>query len=175
VLRKLIHAGLDSAERTLRVPGSMEYLRAVAGHSRGAFLKFSLFLPLATHRRRLPSAAYHAARLAATRHQDCGTCVQIVVNQARSDGVPAPLLRALLHDRPDDVPPEVAEAYRFARAVVEQAPDAESLREQVRARFGEEGLVELALGIASAQVFPVAKRALGYATSCTLASVELET
>jgi hypothetical protein len=36
-----------------------------------------------------------------------------------------------------------------------------------------EGLVELALAIASARVFPIAKRALGYATSCTLVDAKV--
>ena len=47
------------------------------------------------------------------------------------------------------------------------------MRERVRERYGEEGLVELALGIAAARVFPVVKRALGYATSCALVKVKI--
>lgn len=44
---------------------------------------------------------------------------------------------------------------------------------RLRERYGEEGLVELALAIASARVFPVTKRALGYALSCSKVEVRV--
>jgi hypothetical protein len=42
------------------------------------------------------------------------------------------------------------------------------LRESLRARLGEEALIELSFAIAAARVFPTVKRGLGYATSCAL-------
>ncbi|MGH9900733.1 MAG: hypothetical protein ACRD68_02730, partial [Pyrinomonadaceae bacterium] len=131
------------------------------------------FTPLASHRRRLPAAAYRVARIVATRDEDCGTCVQIEVNLARKDGVPVEIIRAVLKGCPDDLPPELGDVYRFATAVVEASGEEEELRQRVRGRYGEEGLVELALGIAAARVFPVTKRALGYAKSCALVDVRV--
>ncbi|HEX8181090.1 MAG TPA: hypothetical protein VF525_16200, partial [Pyrinomonadaceae bacterium] len=123
-------------------------------------------------RRRLPAAPYHVARLVATRHEDCGACVQIEVNLARKSHVPVAVLRAVLNDRADELPPDLADVYHFARAVV-AAEDQPELRERLRAHYGAEAFVELALGIAAARVFPTTKRALGYATSCALVEVQV--
>jgi alkylhydroperoxidase family enzyme len=171
MLRRLVLRRLDAEER--RLGGvSVEYLRHIARTSLPAFLKFALFTPLAAHRKKLPADAYHLARVVAVQHEDCGACVQIEVNLARQDNVAPALLRAALKDRFAELPPELADACRFARAISEQTDDAE-LRERLRAHYGEEALVELALGIAAARVFPTTKRALGYATSCSLVEVEV--
>lgn len=171
MLRRLVLRRLDAEERKLGGV-SIEYLRHVARTSLPAFLKFALFTPLAAHRRKLPADAYHLARVVAVQHEDCGTCVQIEVNLARGDGVAPELLRAALENRLDALPADLADACRFARTVAEQGEDVE-LRERLRARYGDEGLIELALGIAAARVFPTTKRALGYATSCSLVEVEI--
>jgi alkylhydroperoxidase family enzyme len=171
MLRRLVLRRLDAEERKLGGV-SVEYLRHVARASLPAFFKFALFTPLAAHRRKLPADAYRLARLVAVQHEDCGTCVQIEVNLARRDNVAPELLRAALDGRFGELPPELADVCRFARAVAEQGDDVE-LRERLRARYGEEGLVELALGIAAARVFPTAKRALGYAASCSLVEVKI--
>jgi hypothetical protein len=57
--------------------------------------------------------------------------------------------------------------------VVEASGNEEELRQRIRQRYGNEGLVEMALGIAAARVFPVTKRALGFATSCALVEVRV--
>ena len=164
MIRRLIRTQLDATERKLGE--SLDYLRHVLRVSLRAFFKFGLFMPLAEHRRVLAPAPYRVARLVATRDEDCGACVQIEVNLAVAEGVDPDVLRATVQARPDDLPEELGEVYRFAESVA-RADGAEAApRERVRARYGEEGLVELALAIAAARVFPVTKRALGYATSC---------
>ena len=59
------------------------------------------------------------------------------------------------------------------RSVVEATGDEAKLRESLREQYGDEALVELAMGIARARVFPTVKRALGYATSCALVEVRV--
>jgi alkylhydroperoxidase family enzyme len=171
MIRKLILKRLDQEERALGE--SIDYVRHLVSTSLPAFFKFALFTPLSQHRRKLPQTPYRIARIIATRDEDCGTCVQIEVNLARKEGVPADVIRAVLNDRPEDLTPELADVYSFAKSVVEATGGENALREKVRERYGEEGLVELALGIASARVFPVTKRALGYATSCALVKVKV--
>jgi hypothetical protein len=95
------------------------------------------------------------------------------VNLARSAGVRAEVLRAAVKQLPDELPAELADVYRFAQAVVEAQGAEGEWRERVRERYGEEALVELALAIAAARVFPTTKRALGYATSCALVQIEV--
>jgi hypothetical protein len=99
--------------------------------------------------------------------------VQIVVDQALGDGVPAPTLRAGLSGSPDALPEADRLALAFGRAVAEQSPETEALREALQAHLGRTALVEIALGVATAQVFPILKRGLGRATACALVTVEV--
>ena len=171
MIRYLILKQLDKQERSLGE--SVDYVRHILRFSLPAFFKFALFTPLAQHRRRLPPTPYRVARIVATRDEDCGTCVQIEVNLARRERVPDAVIRAVLNDRPEDLTPELAEVYRFTKAVVGASGEEAELRQRIRGRYGEDGLVELALGIAAARVFPVTKRALGFATSCALVEIKV--
>ena len=88
---------------------------------------------------------------------------------ARRDGVPDNLLRALIASHQDELAADERDVYLFTRAVVDADEEkAAPLRECLRARLGEEALIELSFAIAGARVFPTVKRALGYATSCAL-------
>lgn len=172
MIRRLILRRLDAEERTLGM--SVDYLRHILRVSLPAFLKFSLFLPLARHRRTLPPVPYHIARLVATQKADCGTCVQAEVNLARRAGVAPTILEAIIYHRIEELEPESADIYYFTQAVVDATGEEETLRSRLLARYGERGIVELALGIATAQVYPTTKRALGYATSCAHVKVKVE-
>lgn len=171
MLRWLILKKIASEERTLGE--SIDYARHILRTSLGAFLRFGMFTPMAQYRKKLPVVPHAVAGIVSSRHADCGTCVQIGVNVAKKSGVPGDVLRAVIDRRPDDLPPDAALAYRFAEAVLASSGEEDGLREQVRTRFGERGLVELSLAIASAHVFPLVKRALGYATSCSRVEVRV--
>jgi alkylhydroperoxidase family enzyme len=172
MIRQVILRRLDTEERALGM--SMDYLRHILQNSLPAFLKFSFFLPLARHRRALPPAPYHIARLVATQEADCGTCVQAEVNLARQAGIATAVLEAVIQHRVEELEPEMADIYRFTRAVVAATGEEEDIRPRLRARYGDAGMVELALGIATARVYPTTKRALGYATSCARVEIQLE-
>jgi alkylhydroperoxidase family enzyme len=171
MLRWLINKRLNGAERKLGVP--QEYARHILRVSLRAFFKFLKILPLAEYRRALPAEPFYTARIVATRHDDCGECVQITVNQARRAGISPALLQAVLDSRMDQLPEEVAEACRFAEAVVTASGEEDALRECIRQRYGEEALVELALTIAAGRFFPTLKRALGHAKSCARVSIQV--
>lgn len=171
MIRWMILWRLNAAERLLGE--SLDYARHILRVSQRAFFKFARFLAVAGYRRALPPEVMHVAQLVATRDADCAACVQMAINMARRDGVPAATLRAVLDDRPEDLPQELDDAYHFARAVVTASGDEAPFRERIRARHGEEALVELALALAACRTFPVVKRALGYATSCRVGGWKL--
>ena len=171
MIRRLIRWRLAAEERKLGV--SVDYLRHILDTSLGAFLKFAKVMPLATYRRALPPEPYWVGRIVSTLDEDCGTCVQIEVNLARSDGVAPGILRAVVDAQPERLPEALGDVYRFARAVVESTGEEDELREGIRRRFGEAGLVELSLAMAVCRIFPVTKRALGYATRCSQVRVEV--
>ncbi len=171
MLRRLILGRITAAEKTLGVP--LDYCRFMIRTSLRAFFKFAKFLAVDEYRRVLPPGPWYVARIVATRHDDCGTCVQIAVNQARKAGVSGDVVRAVLDERLDDLPEELRDAYRFAEAVVKNSGQEDALRERIRERHGDEGLIEMALAIASCRVFPTVKRALGYAVSCSEVAVSV--
>ena len=151
---------------------SLDYLRTVADASTAAFVKFAAFAPLAGHRSVTPPTVWHLARLAATQVQDCGTCVQIVVNQARADGVAAGILELALAGDLDRLDDAERLALRFGRAVAARE-DARQVGDEVRDWFGPDIRVELALAVATAQVFPILKRGLGQDLACSVVTVEV--
>jgi alkylhydroperoxidase family enzyme len=165
MIRKLIARRLEAEERRAGVP--LDYIRFILRTSFASFIKYALFIPMSRHRRKLPADAFHVARLVATRSEDCGTCVQIVVNLARQDGLPPALIQAVLAGGTEAMPDDLADVYRFTLAVLQASYDEGELRERLRTRYGEEALIELAFAIATVRVFPITKRALGYAVSCS--------
>ena len=165
ILRSLTRRVLDYVER--QVGGvSVDYLRYVADHSMAVFAKFMLFMPLAAHHKKLPMDAATVARIVATRDEDCGPCLQIVVNTALQEDVDPAILEAAIADRLDDLDPLLADVHRFTQAIVDKTWDEDALRERLRAAYGEQGLIELAMAIASTRVFPITKRVLGYGQTC---------
>ena len=165
MLRAIIEGRISAAEHRLGVPA--DYMRHILNVSMRAFLKFAKIMPVAEYRRVLPREPYHVARIVAAREEDCGSCLQIEINSAKRDKVKPMIVRAVLNGKPDNLPEELADVYRFAEAVVRRTGEDEIYRERMRELYGEEGLVELAIAIAMCRVFPTTKRALGFAKSCS--------
>jgi hypothetical protein len=164
MIRKLAFWRLEREER--RLGASLDYLRHIARGSLPAFLEFGAFTSLASHRRALPAEPYHVARLVSTMDEDCGTCIRIEVRLARESGVAGDLIQAVLSGRVETLPPGLADVFRYSRAVVVDKEAPTDLRQRLCDRYGEAGLVELALAIATCRVFPTTRRALGYDTRC---------
>jgi hypothetical protein len=169
MLRWLIRRKLDAEEKKLGE--SVDYLRHVVDVSPAAFVRFCSILPLANSRKVLPKDAWFVAEIVTLQHEDCGTCLQIGVNLARQAGVDPALLRATLDGNCDDMPQEMVDVLRFTKSVITASDDDESLRETIRRRYGDRGLIELSYAIASSRIPPTVKRCLGYAKSCSLVSV----
>jgi hypothetical protein len=170
-VKRIANWAIEREERRLGV--SLDYLREIANGSSEAMLKIALLAPFASHRKRLPKTAYHLAKIVVSRFVDCGSCVQIAVNLALQDGVPRNYVRAVLQDasvQVRELPFALREVTDYARSVAEGSDNLE-LRETLRDRYGTEGLTELAFAIASAQMNPTIKRALGHAQSCSLQPV----
>jgi hypothetical protein len=95
------------------------------------------------------------------------------VTLALKDGVRPEVLRAIVNGKPETLDEELYDVYAFSLAVAENTGDEERYRDTLRERYGEEGLVELALAIAGVRMYPVIKRTLGYAKSCSLVQVRV--
>lgn len=196
MLRWFLHKRLDAEEKDLGA--SMDYLRFIADTSSSAFLRFAAIMPFANSRKVLPARARYVAQLVAVQCEDCGPCLQITVNLARKEGVGTDLIRSVLAGDSDHLPDDLAEVYAFGSAMAgpPSSPahpdegssdvaggststdpihvDPATLRETMRSRYGDEGLVELAYAIASSRIPPTVKRVLGYAESCEMVSVRAD-
>jgi alkylhydroperoxidase family enzyme len=169
MLRRIILGRIAAAEKNWGVP--LDYCKFILGVSLRAFFKFAKFLAVDEYRRILPPGPFYLARIVAIQDADCGTCVQIAVSQAKKAGISSEILCAVVDGNLDDLPEELSEACRFAQAVVTASGEEVALRERIRQRYGDEGLIEMALAIAACRTFPTIKRALGYAVSCSEVTV----
>jgi alkylhydroperoxidase family enzyme len=167
----LVRWRIRSTEKKLGEP--LDYLREMYDTAPGAFWAFAKAAKAAGYRLKLPAAPFHVARLVAVRIQDCGPCVQTCVNLAKADGVEPAVLRAALACDFDALPESLRDVARFAEAVTGGTGEEETYRERLRSVFGDEAMVELALAVTLCQMFPILKRGLGHAKSCSLVKVEV--
>lgn len=168
MIRTILRRMIDRVEQRLGVP--VDEARYMVDHSLGSFLAFSTVQTWTDRHKALGAEAYYVAKIAAYREEDCGTCLQIAVNLALKAGVSREIVGYAAQGREELLPPKLRELYRFAQKQANRVDD-DDLREKLRARYGDEALIELALAIASARMFPAFKRTLGFAKSCAMVRV----
>jgi hypothetical protein len=173
MIRWFLNRQMKAFERSFDY--DLSYAREIFEASRRAFWHFSRITAAAGFREVVSRDAWYAAKLAATLSEDCGPCTQLVVTMAERDGVNAATLRAILANDERSMPDEASLGFRFARAVLARdLGESDRLRAEVLKRWGQRGLVCLALTIASSRTFPNIKYALGHGRACTLVRVEGE-
>jgi len=148
------------------------FMRELLETSPEGFAKFHAFLPLASHREKLSRESLWVAKLAAMKTEDCGHCLQLNVRLALEDEMPKPLIEAVLQGG-EGLPDDLRDLYEYAVGVTANGPIPPALEERMHARFDKGQLLEIGLSIASAQVFPTIKRAVGYTKSCSLIAIEV--
>jgi len=147
------------------------YLDALLGADLGAMLRFARLRGVSEYRKGVPLAVSYAAKIQGTMVEDCGPCTQLMVTMAEREGVPAATLRAVLDGNDQAMDEEVRLAVHFCRAVLARDPQADTLRQEVVARWGKQGLVTLAFGLVAARLYPTLKYALGYGKACSRITV----
>jgi len=165
MLNWFVKRQIDGLERSLGA--SMNYLRYMYRHAPGAFFSLRHLQPFMKRSSRPSPEVIAIAGLGATVAEDCGECVEIGRKIAMERaGLKADTVDRLIEGRHDGVSEELVLVYRFGQTIASGA-DSVDLRDAVIARFGEEGLCEIALTIAIARIPPALKRGLGFATTCT--------
>lgn len=142
------------------------YLEAMLRIAPSAFFKFARLFAAASHREAAPPEAAFAAKLYGALHEDCGPCVQLVADMALEAGIETAQIEAVLRGDRSRMSETTDLGYRFAESVAGGMSDAETLREAIVQRWGEKALVDLSLALAVGRVFPMTKRAMGYARTC---------
>jgi len=163
-MKWLLKRAIDRFEREWKYDGS--YMRDVIDASPRAAWLFSRAAALGQFRRDVPLEPWYAAGITAVRHEDCGPCTQLGVAMAERAGVSPEVLRAVLADNPDAMPPDVALAWKFTRATLAHDPAADEYREAIVKRWGRLALISLAFAITAARIYPTVKYALGHGKAC---------
>jgi hypothetical protein len=170
MIRWLLERKLKKFEQTFGYDAT--YVREIAGGGLKAVLQFSRAAKLSDYRAGVPLEAWYAAKLATIFAEDCGPCTQLVVKMAERDGVNPETLRAVLAGDSQKLDRDVALAYQFARAVDDRdLQRSDELRKEVVERWGQQGLVSLALTMTGTRIYPHVKYALGHGHACTLVRV----
>ena len=91
---------------------------------------------------------------------------------ANEAGMPTDQIRAVIEGDHSAMSSDSAMGFRFAHHVLGGEPSAPDLPADVRARWGEEALAEMALGVTTARMFPQMKRGLGRERACSRLSVD---
>lgn len=164
MMRWLINRMLDAMGR--RYDYDVSYMRAMYAASPKAWMRFNKVAALARHREAASLEASEAARLAGTLAEDCGPCTQLVADMAREKGMPDDQLAAIIAGDIGAMSADTALGYRFARAIIARLPEGDELREDVRTRWGDKGVLDLTLGAQMSRTYPMIKAGLGFAKSC---------
>jgi len=165
MIKWVLKRAIDKFERDWKYDGS--YMRDIIDASPRAAWLFSRAAALGQFRRDIPIEPWYAAGITAVRHEDCGPCTQLGVTMAERAGVSPSVLRAVLADNPDAMPPDVALVWKFTRATLAHDAAADEYREAIVKRWGRLALVSLAFAIAAARIYPTVQYALGHGTACT--------
>ena len=147
------------------------YMADILEHKPAALLKYSALNLVASHRSGIPEAPWWTARIRAALWEDCGPCVQLVCNMALESGMEPAVVAGITRADMAALDEGCALALRFTEAVLARDPDADPLREQVRLRWGEDGLISLAMTISTTRVYPNVKYVLGHGRACSRVQV----
>lgn len=165
MLRRFLLGQITRLERAFNYDAS--YMHFIANAAPRTLLRFSALTKL-VDRQAAPAAALAAAGIVATLSEDCGPCTQISVDMAAAGGVPPQVLRAILAGDDAGMGEDAALAWRFAKAsLARDLLAADPLRDEIVRRWGESGLVALAMSITTGRMYPTVKYALGYGRACS--------
>jgi len=164
MIRWVMRKAIGKFERDWSYDAS--YVREMIDVSPRAAWLFSRVTALGRFRRDVPVEAWCAAGIIAVRQEDCGPCTQLAVTMAERAGVSPAVLRAVLADTPDAMPPDVALVWRFTRATLAHDAAADDYRDVIVERWGRRAAVSLAFAITAARLYPTMKYALGHGKAC---------
>jgi hypothetical protein len=150
----------------------VSYLDYMLTESPRAFFKFARLAAASSHREVVPVEASFAAKITGAMAEDCGPCAQLTVNMALEAGMSKNQVEAVVRRDVSAMSPETALGFGFADAIVHRSDDQDVRREAVRSRWGEKGVIDLAMALQMGRLFPMMKLALGYARECRRVSVD---
>lgn len=165
MLKALLSRPLAAFEKTWNYDAA--YMRQMLDADPWAFIRFGFVASLG-YGKGAPAAASAAVRILGTLSGDCGPCTQLGVDMAAAQGVAPVVLRGILAGDRTAMGEDAALGYDFARATLDRNLfDADEIRAEIVRRWGEKAVLDLALALTTAQMYPTIKYALGHGHACT--------
>jgi hypothetical protein len=165
MIKWALKRAIDKFEREWKYDAG--YMRDIIDGSPRAAWLFSRAAALGQFRRDVPLEPWFAAGITAVRHEDCGPCTQLGVSMAERAGVGPAVIRAVLTDDSNAMPPDVALVWKFTRATLAHDAGADEYRQEIVKRWGRLALISLAFAITAGRIYPTVKYALGHGKACT--------
>lgn len=164
MLKAILRHGVRRFEE--RYNYNSDYIRQIIEHSSSAGLRLGI-LPLVSQYRGPDKAVgiWAGAALASTLDGDCGSCAQLIVDQAREAGVPSNELAACAVGEPD-ISTDCGLGFLFAQAAIESDLQTDDLRAMIVDRHGEKAAIAAGFAAATGRVYPVVKRSMGQPLEC---------
>ncbi len=116
---------------------------------------------MASYHGTLRPRAAHLAKLVGSIHEDCGPCVQLGVKLCQQAGIPDPMIEAVVRSEATN-DPDVDLVIAYCRTVLADGPEQAALRDQLVARFGQDGLTAVAFVVTAGRTYPMLKKLLGH-------------
>lgn len=150
------------------------YMSHIADTSTCAGLRLSM-LPFYSQFRgpKIAQDVWAGAMLGSTLDGDCGPCVQLIVDMAIEAGVSADRIMLCLQGNAKSAG-DVGLGFRFSQAAIVNAPELDSLRQEIETRFGVAAVTSASFAASSGRIYPVLKRGLGYGQTCSRVNIEDE-
>lgn len=150
----------------------VSYMRYMLEGSPQAFFGFSKLMDLSKHREAAPIPALYAAKIVGAVTEDCGPCVQLVVQMAREAGMPDDQITAVLKRSLSAMSDDTRLGFQFADAVVKKSIESDVFRARVREVWGDAGVIDLTFGVQIGRIYPMMKDGLGFAKSCSRVTID---
>ncbi len=169
LFRSLANKLLDRFEQ--RYDYDVNYMRHMLKTSPAAFKRLRHLSAFAAHRESVTIEASFAAKLVATVAEDCGPCTQLAAKMAEEAGMEVAQIEAVLERSLETMDPSTALGFRFAEALVFRQAELGKLREDVRTKWGDRGIIDLTVATQINRLFPMLKAGLGRGEACSRVSV----
>ncbi|WP_025897728.1 carboxymuconolactone decarboxylase family protein [Sneathiella glossodoripedis] len=131
-------------------------------------------MELGGHNGHLPQELYHSIKLRSMQVADCGPCLQLSITMAGRAGLSKEMIAAILKGDLQDMPRFVQLGWNYADAILNRTDKIDEYCREIEIEFGKRGLWDASLAVVYGQFYPILKRGLGIAQSCSPVSVLLE-
>lgn len=144
----------------------VQYMRDMLDSAPALFVGLGRISSVARKPRYTSTSAFFAAKIVGALSEDCGPCVQLVVDMAREAGMDDGEIRAVVSGEIQGLPEDTRLGAELALEICRASDRLTRARQAVQVRWGPAGVAELSLTVALARLYPTLKRGMGYAQRC---------